>query len=332
MQLIEGGEVRLGLLDGAVERINHQDYRLLSPMDRPVRGLRRRLAFNQFEFLGALSDSLIFGVAIADVGYLSTAFLYLYDPKTKALLERSVKMPLGIGTRFVQTPESGTSTFKGPGTRVEMSAIGNARRLRVTGRGIDIDATFAEGQLTPQRICTRAGAAGWVFARKTAGHTVTGTIRWGARTEDLAEHRALGHHDWSAGYMRRNTFWNWGCLAGRLASGQVVGMNVSCGVNETSFTENCFWVDGRLERIGLVAFDYNRHDRLQPWTLRDSEGRLSLRFVPHGAHVERVDAFIVASNFTQLFGQYTGTLVTAAGQTVSIDGLWGYAEHHFARW
>ena len=171
-----------------------------------------------------------------------------------------------------------------------------------------------------------------MYARKTAGHSITGHAEWGGRRVDLSTLSALGHHDWSAGYMRRETFWNWGCLAGRLDSGRVVGMNVSCGVNETSFTENCFWLDGALHRIGPVHFAYDRRDLSQPWRLTDSEGRLELTFSPLGRHVERINALIVASNFTQMFGRYTGTLVTDEGETLQVSGLPGYAEWHFARW
>ena len=41
---------------------------------------------------------------------------------------------------------------------------------------------------------------------------------------------------------------------------------------------------------------------------------------------------INASNFNQLLGRYRGTLVTAAGETIRIDNLLGYAESHYAKW
>ena len=326
------GDAQFGLFTDPIERINHREYDLRDPFGRPVRGLRRRLAFNQFEFLGGLSDSLIFGVAIADVGYVSTAFIYLFEPESGEMCSRSLKVPLSLGTTMAQTPESGLSSFIGVTGRVEMSAIGNARRLRASARGVEIEATFSEGQMTPQRICTRTGPSGWVYARKTAGHSITGWAKWNGKHVDLSSLRALGHHDWSAGYMRRETFWNWGCLAGRLSNGRVVGMNISCGVNETSFTENCFWLDGSLHRIGPVHFAYDRRDLGLPWTMKDSNERLSLTFTPVGRHVERINALVVASNFTQMFGHYTGSLVTDSGERLKIDGLPGYAEWHFAKW
>src|SRR5205807_1843203 len=133
-----------------------------------------------------------------------------------------------------------------------------------------LDATFSETDplLQPMYICTPAGPTGWVYARKTAGHAISGELQWNGRRIDLTPLALRGHHDWSAGYMRRHTFWNWGCLAGQLPDGRVLGMNISCGVNETSFTENCFWVDGVLHKLDTVHFDYERRDLMTPWRVR----------------------------------------------------------------
>ena len=147
------------------------------------------------------------------------------------------------------------------------------------------------------RLCTRAGATGWVYARKTAGLGMHGTLRWGATSYDLGAIDIYGHHDWSAGFMRRETFWNWGCLAGPTSDGRIAGLNVSCGVNETGVTENCFWVDGRLHKVDTVAFDYDQRDVMKPWRLCSADGRVALDFVPEGMHVERLNAVILADQF-----------------------------------
>lgn len=43
-----------------------------------------------------------------------------------------------------------------------------------------------------------------------------------------------------------------------------VGLNLSCGVNETSFTENCYWLDGELLKVDSVRFDFDRDQPLRP--------------------------------------------------------------------
>ena len=132
--------------------------------------------------------------------------------------------------------------------------------------------------------------------------------------------------------MRRETFWNWGCLAGRLTDGRIVGLNVSCGVNETSFTENCFWIDGRLHKVDAVVFDYDRTDLSRPWRLDSYDGRVRLQFTPEGRHAERINVWLVASNFNQLFGRFDGEFTTAGGERLPIHGMLGYVESHYAKW
>ncbi len=331
------GSVRVGIFPDPVREVNFRDFRLRTPFGRPRGPLARHFGFNQFQFLGILSEELVLGCAIADVKFLGTSFVYCYEPSTRRLTEVSFKVPLAIGTRFNQTPETGSVSFRMGKNRIEMIGSESPRQRRLLvdlARGVSIDAVFDEEKppMQPMFICTEVGATGWVFARKTAGVPVTGTVRWEGKTWDLAAIGAFGHHDWSAGYMRRETFWNWGCLAGRAWDGRVAGMNVSCGVNETSFTENCFWVDGRLHKIDTVHFDYDREDLDKPWRLTSYDGRMKLEFRPEGKHAEKVNAGLLATNFVQLFGRYQGWLEIAPGDRVAVDGMLGYAERHYAKW
>ena len=336
-RLVAGdGSVRLGIFDTPIDQVNHRDFVFRDPFGKPRGRLARHFGFHQFQFLGGLSDRLVFGCAIVDTRWLATAFVYCWDPATRRRVEHGVRRPFGMGLVASDTPETGTMTFAAGGARFAMSAESapRGRRLVVDAGPIAIDARFDEERppMEPMRICTRAGATGWVYARKTAGLGVSGTLRCDGTTWDLGALGIYGHHDWSAGFMRRETFWNWGCLAGRSADGRIAGLNVSCGVNETSFTENCFWLDGALHKVDTVAFEYDRRDLLRPWRLRSADGRVELTFAPEGMHVERVNAFVLATNFQQLFGRFSGTLTTAAGERVAIHDVLGFCEEHYAKW
>jgi hypothetical protein len=316
------GNVRVGIFPEPIREVNFRDFRLCTPFGRPRGPLARHFGFNQFQFLGVLSEELVLGCAIADVKLLGTSFVYCYEPPTRRLAEVSFKMPLAIGTRFNQTPETGTVSFRReePHRMIGRDAAAGSWS---SWRGVSIDAVFRNGGAPPMQPCSSApGGRDRLASAKTAGVPVTGTVRWEGRTWDLAAISAFGHHDWSAGYMRRETFWNWGCLAGRATDGRVVGMNVSCGVNETSFTENCFWVDGRLHKIDTVRFEHDREDLDKPWRLSSFDGRLRLEFRPEGRHAERVNAGFLATNFTQLFGRYHGRLEIARATVSPSKASW----------
>lgn len=329
------GRVRFGLFADAVEEVPYRECVLIDEWDRPLSRWRRYWRWNQFEFVGGLSEQLIFGCALANVRYAGSVFAYVYLPAHDRMYEFSTQRPLGWKVRLDARPEDGTSEFhcKGSSVRLSPGQRPGIRRIEVDTPHLRIAAELDENvpPLDPLRICTPAGPAGWVFARKTAGQTVRGSVWVDGQEFDLEAAGVVGHRDWSAGFMRRETFWNWGCLAARLPNG-VLGLNISCGVNETSFTENCFWWNGRLEKLDTVSFEYERRDLMQPWTMRSFDGRCVLRFQPIARHRERTNLGVVALNFSQLIGRYEGLLRCAGGTEIRVDNAWGYAEWHYAKW
>lgn len=182
----------------------------------------------------------------------------------------------------------------------------------------------------PMSLCTRIGINGWVYANKVAGVRVDGTLRTGAGEASLAAHNAFGHHDFSSGYMRRETFWNWACMSGE-AGGMRLGLNLSCGVNETSFTENCLWLDDELIKVSTTVFDYDRDNLLNDWHIETGDGAVSLHFQPLGRHVERLNLGLFASNFNQLFGRFQGHVRRPDGTQLAVE-LYGFVEEQYAKW
>ncbi|MFZ5723195.1 MAG: DUF2804 domain-containing protein [Pseudomonadota bacterium] len=333
------GEVRLGLFDTPPMRINGTDYDYRTPMGRRHGSLARRLHYKQFQYFGVLSGPVLAGCALAHTGYLGLAFVYAYDTATGRLTGETFRLPLGRGLRMSDSPADGESVLHARGAEIRMTYGRNAggegeKTLRVrTAGGLVIDAAMPEpAPFRPLAICTRTGINGWTFANKVAGVPVSGRIVTPETTWDLAT--ACGHHDFSAGYMRRETFWNWACLSGRTVAGgrtRMLGLNLSCGVNETSFSENCLWVDGQLIPTGLTRFDYDRRDTRRPWRITTADGSVNLRFTPAGAHTERMNLLLFATDFKQLFGRFDGT-IAVDGTALPVDGLWGFVEEQYAKW
>ena len=63
-------------------------------------------------------------------------------------------------------------------------------------------------------LCTPCSINGWVYAQKTAALPVSGKLHCSLGNYDLTEQNTFGHHDFSAGFMRKETFWNWACFSG----------------------------------------------------------------------------------------------------------------------
>ena len=324
-----------GLHEHGVEHINYLDYDLRTVMDRPRGQLAKRFGFNQFQFISLLCDDLIVGVAIVDLKLVSNAFVYLYEPGSQRFEEFSFLQPLARHTTIEPRPNSGLSEFRKGRNRISIQAsrTPGIRHLQVELPGkVSINAHIDENtSYHPLAVCTRAGYSGWVFTQKSAAQSCDGHVQWRDRHYDLQKLGALAAVDWTGGYMRRETFWNWGSLSCRLQDGRRLGFNLAAGVNETGFTENALWLDGRLIKIDMVDFRFDRYQPDHAWAMSSADGIINLSFTPHGRRRDNTNAWIIASNFSQYFGQYYGE-IRLPGEVIYLEGEWGLAEDHYARW
>lgn len=328
------GRIQFGPKPDGVSEVNFRDFPLHTAMDRKLPRWRRYWAFNQFQFIALSHSDLLVGVAIADLKLVSNAFVYLFQPSSGAFEEFSFLQPLARRTGISTCPEAGISEFSRGANRVEIRSEGGQRQLTVTLPGkVAIDARFADrhGQ-APLGLCTRSGYQGWTYTHKNAGLPVlAGTVSWRGEHYPLSPQQTLASIDWSGGYMRRETAWNWASLSTHLEDGRRLGLNLAAGVNETGFSENSAWLDGRRIDIDLVDFQFDRQDPTAPWRIRSRDGAIDLHFAPAGKRQEKINAGLIASNFRQFFGRFSGSL-QLDGETVSLNDQWGLTEDHYARW
>ncbi len=332
------GQPQFGYFETTPQVINTGDFDYRSPMGGRRSRVRKWLDYNQFQYIGVISDDLLLGCALGDFRYLGIVFVYTYEPATGHLEEFEMKVPLGHGISLTNRPLDGTSTVETGGNSIAIVADSASRGVSLkvnlkSGLAADVHFTLdGPKPLQPMSVCTQTAKTGWVFTQKVAGVRAAGTVTGPFGTKDLAEINACAHYDYSVGYMRHETFWNWACFSGTVDD-SVVGLNVSCGVNETSFSENCIWIDGELIPVGLTRFDYDRRSAsVTQWTVRSADGAVDLEFVPEGTHAERLNLLVVASDFKQIFGKFNGVLRPPSRPAIQIRDQYGFVEDQYAKW
>ena len=326
------GNVQFGHFESPPNNIDFGRYKWHSAMDNPITGLRKRMAPNQFQFIGLTGASLILGAAIVNLKWVSKAFVYAYNPQTLSFEEWSWLNPFALNTQTSSQPLNGVWQFKRGKNLITMSAKNGERRLTIHIPGkVDVDVVVNE-QLNyhPLPVCCQAGYNGWVFTNKVTCRDIHGSITWNQKPYTTDE--LLASVDWSAGFMRRDTFWNWASLSFNHPSGTKIGFNLASGVNETSETENGLWINHQLIKLDRVKFRFDRHDRKAPWHLETSDGHIQLTFKPEGIRKEKINAVLLASNFTQLFGRFNGKIKDNQGQLYVIEDALGFCEDHYAKW
>lgn len=323
-----GGGIRYGVYDEPPGTINYRDYPLKSPMGFAVPSAIRRFLFNQFFFVGICCADFAFGLAVVDLKFVTNGFVYLFDRRSGELVEEK-RIALPGRNRFIDPdPRKGLCRFKVPGLCLEM----DGGTVRVRGKRITLTAELDLAATAPLRLCSRSGYRGWTYTEKTAPVRISGEVGLDGVKRAIASPDAMALLDWTGGFMRRETFWNWAAIATVLPDGRSLGLNLSCGVNETGFTENGFWIDGAFTPVDTVNFAYDAHKLFKPWRITSRDGRVDLTFTPEGDRSERINVLLAASRFTQLFGNFQGTLKGLDGTMVKLRKCFGWTEDHYAKW
>jgi hypothetical protein len=321
------GKIRFGFYDEPVDNVNYSDYDLRTPMGIKVPGLLKKIIANQFHFAGIIGPEVMVGMAVVDLKYLANGFLYVYDRKAKTLIETKKIVPFGMGGNISSTARSYDSSFSSSDFNIALTSF----RMMASAPDITVDVKLTK-HTEPLRLCTRSGYRGCVYMEKTSPIPVSGKVTCKGKTYEISSPDYMGLMDWTTGFMRRDTYWEWAATATTLPDGRSFGLNLCCGVNETSFTENAFWVAGVRTKVDTVNFEFDTCDLYRPWKITSYDGRVNLVFTPECERGEAVNAMLIKSKFTQFMGTFDGTLKAGDGEVIEIKGLPGWAEDHYAKW
>ncbi len=332
-------KLHLGRFARPVNDINLKDADYRNPMNKPASRWQKHFHFKQFQYFGGISEGLLFGCALADLRYVGGVFVYVYDIESKKMHQWSYKTPFAVGLSLTNRPDNGVSTFDWRGRKIWLRYQYNTageRRISLEldfQKDLQISAEMKIARDFPfMSLCTPTGFSGWTYAQKLAAVGISGEVRspWGHFK--LTPESCFGHHDLSAGYMRRETFWNWACFSSPSSKHRAMGLNVSWGVNESGYSENCFWLDDTLYPLPQVIFRFERDYETSPWRVFSEDRRVDLSFTPEGVHKEKINALFLATNFRQLFGRFHGHVTTEDGTRHEIEDVYGFVEDHFSRW
>jgi hypothetical protein len=186
------------------------------------------------------------------------------------------------------------------GTRgVEVSP----RAVTVRDGAVRIDLTLDRGR--PIEVTT-----GPAWTRKTPLR-----VRGSATVGETLAIDSAGLLDESAGRHARRTEWMWSAGAGVSTAGADVVWNLVSGLHDGAPSERTVWVDGESHEVGPVRFDGLR-------------GVGELSFSALATRAKREHWLVIASDYEQPFGTFTGALPVAG----ELRAGWGVMERHAALW
>jgi len=244
----------------------------------------------RWRYVGVFDQRLMLCVGDAHVGPSRQTFWAVWDREERVLAEH-------------------TGWLWHRGVSLEAGVV----QVRARGVRIDIELDEVPGVRT---LC--AHGADRVWTRKQGGVRARGTVVLGGRTHRLDARAVI---DDTAGYHARRTSWFWAAGVGATRSGAQVAFNLVEGVNDPPRdSERSVWIDGVAHEPGPVSFATDLS------TVHG--GSLALAFESEAERARHDELLIVASDYRQPFGRFSGTL----GPGLELAQGLGVMERHRARW
>lgn len=325
--IMADGQPRYGRQPYGVKEINYQDFDYQSPMGKSRSHWAKHLRFNQFQFILCYLEPYTLSLGIVKVGLSSYAFCSLWSVDNGWHFDRRWLHPLGGKTRCGLYPETSLFEFQHKDSFLIIEPKPRGRRIRIhLPKLCEADLFIEDKKPALLSLCSRAGYDGFTFTQKRSGIRVSGQLHL-ANTRLINAHLANkpltnkppfnleGHAiiDWSAGFMRQHTFWNWANAFGSIPTGEHNkhlnwALNLAAGVNDTGINENALWLGQHLYALPNVLFEFDRQSLNSTWRIYAENNQLELCFTPMALRQEKLNLGFSASHFKQLYGKLTGTI------------------------
>jgi hypothetical protein len=297
----------------------------------------------RWDYWAVLTPTHALSITYADVDYLGLTDVWWVDLRTGRTGGRNRSVP---GARGIDLPER-------PGTEpLRSRAASQTIDLVDDERGTHLQASWTERDGTPAsldvvvdlppgheslNVVIPWSDTTFQYTSKHQARPARGVLRVGEErvvVGGAGDDAAWGVLDVGRGRWPYRTRWNWGGGTGLATTGQTVGLQFGGKWTEgTGFTENGLIVDGRLHKLGHeLVWDYDWDHPLRPWRLRDPGGRVELKLVPRFDKHTRVEAAVLGTEVHQVFGTWSGTVVTDDGLELALPRALGFAEESRSRW
>ena len=292
----------------------------------------------RWNYWAVTSDSHLFSVTISNVDYVGLVFIYVADFVNETFNELTELLPLGRGCDLPDTVNADVR-FAGKGLNVSMLQKGSGVELDVAiddFEGVSLSARFRISN--PPGHETLNVVIPWdektfQFTSKQNTLPAEGTVDFGPQTIRFDEDQSFACLDFGRGIWPRDSVWNWGSASGR-QDGVPLGLNLGGKWTDgTGYTENGICVGGRLTKIAEdLHWQYDKNNFMRPWRITADSGVIDLTFTPVMERVAVSNLWLVKSEVHQMFGHYSGTVITTEGETIEVREMLGWAEDHVAKW
>ena len=147
--------------------------------------------------------------------------------------------------------------------------------------------------------------------------TASGVVRLGGTDYSLDDENSCVYFDWARFVLPRRQFYQV-MAASLVVDGHRFSINLASKIgNNKKGSENCYFIDNKLHKVGRLKVSGNDKDTESDWLFRTAGGALDLRFKP-----EKIDGKALSckcDKTTIIFGKLYGIIEDEDG-TLELDG------------
>jgi hypothetical protein len=296
----------------------------------------------RWDYWAVLAGDVVVSSVYSDIDHFGLADVWWADLATGEAGGRAILVPAGEGIALPDIPATAPLTIDRDGLDLRITDDDAGTRIRAAwteddGRAatLDVAVALAPGHESCNVVIPWSDEL-FNFTSKQQARPATGELVVGRQRYEVggAGRDAWGVLDVGRGRWPARINWNWGGGAGR-SGDHVVGLQFGAKWTAgTGFTENALIVDGRLSKLGgELEWSYDWDDPMQPWRVTDPGGQLDVTLAPRFDKHSKVDASAdLGSETHQVFGTWSGRLVSDDGIDLELEGLQGFAEEARQRW
>lgn len=282
---------------------------------------------------------------ISDLGYASLLSVSYIDFKRGFAQKDEMKF-LTMGRMGLKPSSTEDSSVQYIGKEIRLSFIrkGPVRRIMIAaptlklpdGRvGIDANLELSQPQdMESMNIATswKENRKAFYLNEKVNCMAVSGTVRRGDDTQELAKDEAWGVLDCGRGRWTYQNTWYWGSGSG-VVDGHSFGFNIGYGFTDrTPASENVIFYDGKVHKLDDVRFIIPEDDIMKEWRFESSDGRFEMAFKPAVDRSSTMNLGVIKTVQHQVFGYFTGTAILDDGSPIHVKDFPAFAEKVFNRY
>lgn len=306
-----------------------------------------KLRIKEWDYYSILSQKEEFGLAftISDMGYLGFSSITFFDFSNNFYKSVDSISFFPMGRLNLPTKsENGVVKFQDKNVNIFIETKNNRRKIKFYSSSIEdlYKNKGIEGELTlvsPDSDDSICIATSWkekrtafYYNQKINCMLVKGKFKIGNKIYSFDENSDLAVLDWGRGVWTYKNRWYWSSLSSYV-NGKRVGWNLGYGFSDrTPATENAIFYEGKIYKLDLVEFQFDKKDYLKKWKIKDNRGKLDLEFTPILDRSSKFNFLIIKSIQHQVFGYFNGIAKIDNHKTLEIKNILGFAEDVFNAW